>query len=545
MKRIKKIVLNLLLVCGLAVVTGCPPAVQEVVEPEPVPERWTLSYTQAFPTTIDPAVGGDFSSTRALTILYDTLVYPDTTGSPQPHVAEKWETSPDGKTWTFHLRSGIEFHDGTKLTAEDVAFSMDRLLTIGEGWAFLFIDRIERTEVIDRYTVRFYLTEPFGPFLTILYRFYIVNKDLIMANIVTPGPYGEFGDFARGFLLENSAGSGPFMVKRFPIGEYLLMERFPDYWGYVAPGAPYYVKQIGTIEAVTVRTLMAKGEIQITDQWQSPEAIRALDGIEGIEIARLSLGGVFHYMIHTRTPPTDCIHVRRALAWATDYDTIANKIFPGFTQAIGPVSAVVPGHDPTVFQYYFDLDKALEELRKSKYYGQLGQYPIQIYWVAEVPIQEKIALLLLADFARIGITAEVVKAPWLSFIDFMADMEASPHLVPMFLPSDFPEAGALLHSRYHSVTAHTFNQNEWLLDLVYDRRIEDALSIVCPQERFAKYAELQHYIVDLSPTLFLLDDISLHAYRSDLIDWPAARGEGIPIIGHDLDARWIQRIEKP
>jgi peptide/nickel transport system substrate-binding protein len=540
-KRFLLIPIALLLTLSLVGV-GCPPP----PPPEPVPERWTLSYTEAFPTTIDPAVGGDFASTRALTLLYDTLVYPDTTGAPQPHVAESWETSPDGKIWTFLLRSGIKFHDGTELTAEDVAFSMDRLLTIGEGWAFLFIDRIERTEVVDRYTVRFFLTEPFGPFLTTLYRFYIVNKDLIMANIVIPGPYGEFGDFARAFLLETSAGSGPFMVKRFPIGEYLLMERFPDYWGYVAPGAPHYVKQIGTTEPVTVRTLMVKGEIQITDQWQSPEALKALDAIEGVEIARLSLGGVFHYMIHTRKPPTDCIHVRRALAWATDYDTIVNKIFfPGFTQARGPVSAAVPGHDRTVFQYHFDLDRALGELRKSKYYGQLDQYPIEIYWVAEVPMQEKIALLLLADFARIGITGRVVKAPWISFIDFMADMEASPHLIPMFLPTDFPEAGALLHSRYHSVTAHTFSQNEWLLDPVYDQMIEHALSILDPEERFAKYAELQHYIVDLSPTLFLVDDISLHAYRSDLIDWPAARGEGIPIIGYDLDARWIQRIEKP
>lgn len=541
MRRMSKIALSLLLVWGLAVASGCAPPVEEVVEPEPVPERWTLRYTQAFPTAIDPAVGGDYSSTRALTILYDTLVYPDTTGAPQPHVAESWEISPGGKIWTFHLRSGIKFHDGTELTAEDVAFSMDRLVTIGEGWAFLFIDTIERTEVIDRYTVRFYLIAPFGPFLTILNKFYIVNKDLVMANVVMPGLYGEFGDFGGEFLLENSAGSGPFMVKEFPLGEYLLMERFPDYWGYVAPGAPYYVKQIGITEPVTVRTLMAKAELEISDQWQSPEALESLDRIEGVDIARLSLGGVFHYMIHTRKPPTDDIHFRRALAWATDYDTIANKIFPGFTQARGPVSAAVPGHDPTVFQYHFDLERALEELRKSKYYGQLDQYPIQLYWVAEVPIEEKVALLLLADFAKIGIIAEVVKAPWLSFVDFMTDTDASPHLAPMFLPSDFPEAGALLQSRFHSTTAATFNQNEWLLDPEYDQMIEDALATLDQEERFAKYTELQHYIVDLSPTLFLVDDISLHAYQYAYLDWPAARGEGIPIIGYDLDARWIQR----
>lgn len=503
-------------------------------------EESILRFTQAFPTAIDPAVGQDFSSTRALTMLYDTLVYPDTKAAPQPHVATSWELSDDGSVWTLHLRPGIKFHHGTELTADDVKFSMDRFLTIGEGWAYLFTGRIERTEVVDTYTVRFHLTQPFGPFLSLLYRFYIADAELVMDNIKKPGPYGEYGDYGREFLLTHDAGSGPYKVKEFPIGEYLLLERNYDYWGYVAPNASRYVQMIGTTEPVTVRTMMARRELEISDQWQSPESLAGLDAIEGVDIAQLNLGGVFHYMIHTRKPPTDDIHVRKALSWATDYDTIANVIFPGFPQARGPVASSTPGHDPTVFQYHFDLDKAREELQKSKYYGELDQYPIEIYWVSEVPIEEKVALLLQANWTKIGINAKVVKAPWLSFVEFMADPDASPHLVPMFLPCNWPEAGATLRSRYSSESARSVDQNEWLLDPKFDAMLKDALSTLDREERFAKYRELQHYIVDLAPTLFLVDDISQHAYQTTYVDWPAARGEGIPLIGYELDARWIQ-----
>ena len=531
MMRWVKVLCVFLLVFGFGVAMASMGAAEE---------KRVLRYTQAFPTAIDPAVGGDYSSTRALTVLYDTLVYPDKTGAPQPHVAESWEVSPDGKIWTFHLRSGVKFHNGDELTAEDVAFSMNRLVTIGEGWAYLFTALMEKSEAVDKDTVRFHLKNPFGPFLTILYRFYIADKDVVMANLKKPGAYGDFGDYGRDYLLTHEVGSGPYMVKEFPVGEYLLLERFPKYWGYVAPDAPEEVQQIGTTEPVTIRTMMSRQELEISDQWQSLESLEALDKLKGVDIARLGLGGVFHYMINTRKPPTDDIHFRKAMAYATDYKTVVTQILPEYKQPRGPVSASIPGHDPDVFQYSFDLEKAREELKKSKYYGQLDQYPVELHWVGEVPSEEKVALLLQAGLSQIGVSAKVVKDPWLSVVEYMAKQDASPHTIPMFLPSTFPEAGALLRDRYHSDSAHTFNQNEWLLDETYDKMIEEALATVDREERLVKYSKLQRYIVDLCPTLFLADDLSQHAYQTIYMDWPAARGEGIPIIGYEMDARWIQ-----
>ena len=261
-------------------------APKEMKEAEKAPAGpGELRVTFAWPTYIDPAVGSDFSSSSAFVNIYDTLVYPTPDGGVKPHVAESWETSSDGLVWTFHLRKDVKFHDGSGLTAEDVVFTMDRITTIGEGYGYMYLGKVQSSEAVDDYTVRFTLSEPYGPFLVTLVRLYILNKDLVMANRKADGTYGDMGDYAKEWLLTNDAGSGPYRAKDVRLEEYVLMEKFDGYWGYFAPSAPDIVKFIGTTEAVTVRTMMSRKELEIGDQWQSVEALNSLDALEGVEIA--------------------------------------------------------------------------------------------------------------------------------------------------------------------------------------------------------------------------------------------------------------------
>jgi len=525
----------------------------------------SLRSTFAWPTYADPAVGSDYSSSSTLVNLYDSLVYPTLEGSVKPDVAESWDASPDGLTWTFYLRSGVKFHDGTELTAEDVAFSMDRLTTIGEGYGYLFIGRVASTEAVDKYTVRFHMAETFGPFLTNLVRLYILNKDLVMANL-EDGPYDDFGDYGKKYLLTHDAGSGAYTIKEFPLEEYVLMEKYPDYWGEIDPDAPDEVKFIATTEAMTVRTLMANKELEISDQWQTAEGFATLDRMEGVDIARFYMGGVFFYMIHTKRVPTDCIHFRKAMAWAVDYETAAalDESHP----AHGPVSVDFPGWNPDVFTYHQDLDKACQELALSKYatsdvldcievccgddgcttaqericyrecWDKIG-LEVDVHWCAEVPTEEKVALLFQANMAEIGIKVNVIRTPWMTMIDEMADMEASPNIETIYVAPHYPEAGSMLESRYHSDSAATWEQNEWLLDWIFDAAIKDAVATIDIETRFAKYRDLQDYIVALCPSIYLNDQLERHAYQS-YIDWPAAKGNVIKVMGYNMDARFIK-----
>ncbi len=507
-----------------------PPAVSLAAE------ETVLRITFSWPTYIDPAVGSDFSSSSALCNLYDTLVFPNTEGEVDPHVAERWEVSDDGLTWTFYLKEGVKFHNGSELTASDVAFSMNRMLEIGEGYAYVFLGTVESATALDDYTVQFELAKPSGIFLISLVRLYIADDEEVMANVVTPGPYGDNGDYGKEYLLTHDAGSGPYMVKEFPLEEYLLMEKYDGWVGTFHPDAPDQVKYIATTEPATIRTLMSRQELEITDQWQPVEALEALDAIEGVDIAAFPSLTEFYYMVHTKKAPTDDLHFRRAMAYAFDYEAAVGLEWPGTKQSQGPVPALTAGHDPDVFVFHRDLDKAREELALSPYADELDQYPVVLHWITDVPAEEKWALLFQANMADIGIDVEVVGTPWTAVVEETADIETSPHIVTIYVSADFPEAGSLLKVRYHSDAAATWSQNEWLLDDELDQMIDDSLATVDQEERFAKYRELQNYIMDLCPSLFLYDQVQKHAYQSAYVDFPAARGEVIPLMGLNMFA---------
>ncbi len=185
---------------------------------------------------------------------------------PTPHLATDWTYSEDGLTWNFTIRQGVKFHDGTELTAEDVAWSMTRFLTLGTGWAYVLTPYVEKAEALDDYTLQFTLKSSFGPFVSTLQYFYVLNKDLVLEHL-GEGEFGELGDYGKEWLLTNDAGSGAYKVKSFVLEEKLVMEKFEDYWGEFADKAPDIIEMLATTEAITVRTMLANGELEYSDPW--------------------------------------------------------------------------------------------------------------------------------------------------------------------------------------------------------------------------------------------------------------------------------------
>ncbi|HCC33214.1 MAG TPA: ABC transporter substrate-binding protein, partial [Clostridiales bacterium] len=233
-----------------SVAAGCRPAAP-TGPAEPKPEDSIVRLDSDWPTYIDPAVGNDFSDSISLVNLYDSLVFPNFDGTVRPHLATRWDVSPDGLEYTFYLRTGVKFHNGDELTAEDVEFSMKRLLTIGQGFAYLFL-HVTSVSVVDRYTVKMTLNEPFAPFISALVRFYVLNKRQVLANRRS-GPYGDMGDYGKEWLLTNDAGSGPYKVKEMKMEEYLLAERFDDWWDGWDENAPRFFKLFASPDPVTLR----------------------------------------------------------------------------------------------------------------------------------------------------------------------------------------------------------------------------------------------------------------------------------------------------
>ncbi len=167
---------------------GAAAAVVLAVGTTPAPvlsQEVSFTYIeQQIITSIDPQAAVDESSLHSAINLYDPLVYPNVeqgTMSPRPHVPESWPVTPDGKRYTFKIRRGIKFHTGRELTAEDVAWSMDRQLQIKKGFFWIFSPVLDpgSIKVVARYTVRFDLKDSYAPFLSGLELFFIMDKDLI------------------------------------------------------------------------------------------------------------------------------------------------------------------------------------------------------------------------------------------------------------------------------------------------------------------------------------------------------------------------------
>lgn len=494
-----------------------------------------------WPCYIDPSRGSDSYSMEVVINLYDSLVIPDLKGIPQPLVAESWDTSDDGKAWTFHLRPGIKFHDGNELTAEDVKFSMDRLITIGQGFAYLFIDSVHSTEVVDSRTVVFHLNKPCAPFLGMIIRLYILNKDLVMKHIVKPGSYGDMGDYGVGWLTVNDAGSGPYILEKYAPQEYVNMVLNPNYWKPLDPNVPDEFRIYNIGDPVVNKIMLSNRELEVTYHSFTPEATEAMDRIEGVDIARFPANRLYYLMMHTRKPPTDDVHFRKAMAWALDYKTIVEEIVPGSIYSAGPVAKVCPGHDPTVLEYHQDLDKAREELKKSKYYNKLDEYPVTFNWYAAQAAQERIALLLMANMAELGIKVISVKTPWPKMEEETSSIETSPNMMIAGLSADYAEAGAILVAKYTSATVKGWTQNEWLLDPELDASIEDALETIDQKERFDKYGKIQHYITeDLCPTIFLFNVTFLTPYQSAYVDWPGGQGIGSAVANYEYYGPFIR-----
>ena len=146
----------------------------------------------------------------------------------------------------------------------------------------------------------------------------------------------------------------------------------------------------------------------------------------------------------------------------------------------------------------------------------------------------------MSNLNDIGIKVEVQNIPSAKIVDVSATVETSPNIMTLLVAAHYPEAGSILSTRYKSSSVGTYEQNEWLLDPKYDAMIKDALSTVDREERFTKYSKLQQYIVDLCPTLFLVDFAQKYAYQKAYIDWPVAKGEEIPIMGYNFAGRFIK-----
>jgi peptide/nickel transport system substrate-binding protein len=302
------------------------------------------------PSTIDPA---DVYEKLASDILFNTtnrlVEFDPETGEIGPGLAEEYEVSEDGLTYTFTLREGVTFHDGSEMTSEDVVWSINRSLNIAhpDGASFL-LSSIESIEAPDDTTVVITVSEANSTFLARLN--YTVASVLPSDSDVYRAPDAPLEaaddseaaaetllEEAESFLTQDAiVGTGPYQMTDYQPGETMTLERFEDFWG-EAP-AIQTVRIQFFADTTQMRNAIAAGEIDLAINDLDPTEVASLEG-EDVEVIAESGGRTSYIVFDVTQPPFDNPEVRRAIAANIDRQRIVDEAFEGQAQ---PLFSMIP-----------------------------------------------------------------------------------------------------------------------------------------------------------------------------------------------------------
>ena len=355
--------------------------------------------------TLDPHAVFDVGRAAVRINFYDGLYrWVDNPPKQIPWLAESHEITGDGHVWTFKLRSDVKFHDGTPMTADDVVYSMERILAVKRGVGGLLAPMVApgNTKALDAHTVQFKLTEPSVIFGALVSDIAVVNSKLVKRN-------EKNGDWGQAWLAKNEAGTGSFKLKRYDPAVGFIGERFKDHfygWG------PKYFDEIEfrTVLETNTRLLgLIKGDYHGLDGYLTPDAIDRLKAAPGVQVIEEESMRVFQVSFNNERAPLDDVNLRKALSYAFDYDAIINDIMKG-TVVRNPT--IVPnnmwGAPKDVKGYTYDLEKAKEYLAKVKQPIR----PLIMGTLAGFSDTEQVAAILQNGARKIGVEIKLESAPW-------------------------------------------------------------------------------------------------------------------------------------
>jgi peptide/nickel transport system substrate-binding protein len=352
---------------------------------------------------LDPARITDSDSAEVTEQIYDHLVrYRADSTEIEPSLAIGWEVSADGRTWTFHLRTGVRFHDGTPFDAEAVVFSFDRQRDPRHPfhsedftyWESTFRN-IQTVEKVDPLTVRITIERSYAPFLA--------NLAMFPVSIVSPSAVKKWGaEYYR-----HPVGTGPFKFVEWSPGERVTLEANPDYWN----GAPRIEHLVFSVIRDARQRLVALegGAIDVAESL-APEDLQFVALHPELELHRVSGNNVAYLAMNTTHPPFDDVRVRRAVNFAVNKTAIVKLLYQGLAQpATTPVPPSLWSHVDEPL-YHYDKEEAMKLLAEAHYTP--GQRRPRLY-ISDTPRQylpapETVARIIQHNLHDVGLDVDVV-----------------------------------------------------------------------------------------------------------------------------------------
>ena len=352
----------------------------------------------ADPQTLDPAVTIDNNDWTVTYPAYQKLMrytVKDGKGSTdvEGDLAESWEVSDDNLVWTFKLRDGQKFDDGSPVDAGAVKYTFERLMRLKQGPSEAFPSDL-KVSVVDPLTVEFDLGDEFAPFL-----YTLANNG---AGIVNPKV--EDQDDPDSWLAGHTAGSGPYRLVSWDKGQALTLEKNPHYGGDSEPTLDKFVVKI-VPESSARRLQLQSGDLDIAESI-AIDQIEPLKKAEGVNVVEAPSLRVHYLYLNNKTGPLANVDVRRAVVNALDYPGFVDGIMLGQAKQMrGPIPEGMWGYDDSIPYPEQDLDESKAALERS---GE-SERDLLLRYSTRDPVWESIAVATQANLAAIGFNVKVEK----------------------------------------------------------------------------------------------------------------------------------------
>ncbi|MGI6684168.1 MAG: glutathione ABC transporter substrate-binding protein [Bacillota bacterium] len=449
-------------------------------------------------STFDPHFCTDSATEIFNKNMYNNLVRFNSEMKLVPDLAESWDVSEDNLTWTFKLRQGVKFHDGTPFNAEAVKVSFERVLNPDTGSPRRSVmEIIDKVEVVDENTVNITTKTPCGSLLQQLAH--------PVAAIISPTALETYGEE----YSSHPVGTGPFKFVEWKIGEELIMERNEEYFDDPPQVAKVYFRVVP--EDATRSLLLESGSADIAMRLPVTEVER-LEGNADISLSESDTVMTMYVALNNNKGALKDTRVRQALNYAVDKSIIVNDILGGLaTVADAPISPYTWGY-ASIGTYSHDVEKAKQLLAEAGYADGLD---LELWTpVGRYLMDTQVSENLQAQWAEAGINVKIRQWEFQALMSEVKkgefDMvllgwspstgDADQGLYPVFHSSQWPPASNRAH--YNNATV--------------DKLLEDAKVEVDSDKRAELYKEAQQIITDEAAWTFLYYPKQALAYRSNV-----------------------------
>jgi len=459
----------------------------------------------AEPVNLDPPQVTDLNSNRVGRRIVESLVtFPEESTQVVPGLAESWTISKDGLQYTFKLRRGIAFHDGTPLNAEAVKFSIERQINpnhpaykLGKyPFANYFFGNVKAVEVLSDERVAFLLNEPRASFLAVL--------TAGAASIVSPTAVMKWGpDYPN-----HPVGTGPFRFASWDRGQRVVLEKNPAYWKYPVKVERVIYRPI--VEDQARLTELLTGGLDLIVGVPA-DNVGQLEKNSKITLLKQVGAHVWYLGMNNQKKPFDDKRVRQALNYAVNKDAIVNDVLKGTGAASkGPVLPGTWGADGALKAYPYDPERAKKLLAEAGYPNGFTT----TLWVPESGsgMQAPVAMstVMQSNLKAVGVNVSLQTMEWGAYLAKLRTKEQELFALSWMAGTEDPDM--VMYPLLHSSQWTPVGPNRALYkNALFDALLQQARMTTDQAKRAQLYKEAQRILVDDAPWVFVDHEIQIAA----------------------------------